>query len=225
MAGGRFVNGSKDKINQTIYGELFPRALSKADQKKLIILEAAIQTYAELGIEYVSYEDIARKAKVTRPLVNHYFPDKKILFESAMKFIRAHFQELAIRELERTSSPKEKLQIYVRSTMTWVHVSPVHAKAWVFFFYLCASDSKLRNLHRELTTMGMQRLTALLHAVAAESSYPTSHLEEKAKGIQRLITGALLEIATEHDPKNIKILEEITRQTIAQCLDICRRTE
>lgn len=223
--GSKEMKNSKSAINQTIYGELFPRALSKADQKKLIILEAAIQTYAELGIEYVSYEDIARKAKVTRPLVNHYFPDKKALFESAVKFIRAHFQELAVRELEKFPSPQDKLEAYVRATMTWVKVSPIHARTWVFFFYLCTSDSKLRNLHRELTTMGMQRLTALLQAVAVEKRYPPTKLEHKAKNIQRLITGALLELATEHDSKDLNIYDEISNQTIKQCLHICRQTD
>lgn len=219
------MDSPRSTIQRTIYEELFPRVLSKSDKKKLVILEAAIQTYAELGIEYVSYEDIARKAKVTRPLVNHYFPDKKILFENAIKFIRAHFQELAVREISKFTSPNDQLKAYIRSTISWIKVSPVHAKTWVFFFYICVSDSKLRSLHHQLTILGMERLTLLLRAVAIEKGYSERNLPEKSKNIQRLITGALLELATEYDPKDTTAYEEISEQTLTQCLQICAQKD
>lgn len=215
---------SSDSINKTIYDELFPRVMGKAELRKLEILEAAIATYAELGINYISYEDIARRAKVSRPLINHHFPDKRKLFEMAIKFIRARFQEMAVNELQKHQSPEDKLKAYVRSTVMWTQTSPVHAKAWVFFFYVCISDAKLRNLHRELTTMGMERLVGLLKYVALEKGYSDKNLPEKAKNIQRIITGSLLELATEHDSKDSVASQQICEQTIFHCLHVCSQS-
>ena len=129
-------------ILSTIYDELFPKKLTKADRRKIEILESAIRTYAELGIAYVSYEDIARKAKISRPLVQHHFPDKYQLFVMAMKLVRAQFQELAVKSIKDAKDPVEKFKEYVRSTFRWLAAYPEHARVWLFFFYLCPSAMK-----------------------------------------------------------------------------------
>jgi hypothetical protein len=71
----------------------------------------------------------------------------------------------------------------------------------------------------------MERLTALLRAVAIENGSSEAKLPEKAKNIQRLITGSLLELATEYDPKDAKAYEAISEQTIGQCLQICAQKD
>ncbi len=211
----------KDSLHRTLFNELFPRTLSKSEQTKFAILEAAIKIYSELGIEYVSYEDIARKAKVTRPLVNHHFPDKRQLFELAIKYIRTQFQQLAVNAIQKEKSAMDQLKAYVISTVQWTRTSPAHAKTWVFFFYLSISDKELRTMHKQLTTMGMERLRVLLQMVAKENGFPIDNLNERAKIIQRNITGALLELATEYDSNDTVAYESICDQTIRYCVDVC----
>src|SRR5262249_9760247 len=92
----RKTRKTPEKITASISAQLFPSKLSKADLRKLKILDGAIRTYSSLGIDYISYEDIARESKTSRPLIIHHFPDKRELFEMAIKLIRAQMQELAI---------------------------------------------------------------------------------------------------------------------------------
>lgn len=221
----KYMKKRGNPIDREIYEELFPRSLSRADLTKLRIIEAAINTYSELGIDYVSYEDIARTAKLNRPLINHHFPDKHILFEVAMKFVRAKFQELAINEIRRQITPEDQLKAYVKSTVNWAITNPTHVKAWVFFFYQCMSDSKLRSIHSSLTSIGADRLVALLESGGKEGLFSKENLSEKAKNIQRVITGALLEITTECEINDVTAIQRISDQTVSLCLAIARSSK
>lgn len=215
------MKSPKDTLKRTLFDEIFPRTLSKSEQTKLAILESAIKIYSELGIEYVSYEDIARKAKVTRPLVNHHFPSKRQLFELAIKYIRSQFQQLAVTAIQQEISPTEQFRAYIRATIYWPRTFPSHAKTWVFFFYLSISDKELRVMHKDLTKIGMERLIVLLQMVSKEKGYSITNLAEKAKIIQRNITGALIELATEYDINDKDAYETIFEQTAQYCLRIC----
>jgi AcrR family transcriptional regulator len=215
------MNKSDKSIQESIYDEVMPRTMSRADEKKLLIIQAAIQTYASIDIGYVSYEDIARQAGVNRPLVNHHFPDKEVLFTLASKTIRAHFQKLAIEEIQKKDNPKDQLIAYVSACLRWAQESSEHFRAWMFFFYICMANPKQRSLHKELTDMGMHRIEGLLQAAAhAGQTTGPADLAIKAKNIQRVITGAMVEFATEHDHTDSKSLHSIRDQAVELCLTI-----
>jgi AcrR family transcriptional regulator len=200
-----------------LMNELFPKKLSKADRSRLKILEAAIETYADIGIDYISVEDIARKAKTSRPLIQHYFPVKYDLFLFAMRFIRAQFQDIAIAHVQTARNSKDRLTKYVESTFEWAEKKKSHTKSWAMFFYFCASEKDLRVEHTKMTQMGEQRLLALLTEGIRDGTFDEdSDLPFRAKTIQRIITGALTELSTEENlPQN-----ELRAQTIRACLEI-----
>lgn len=54
------------------------------ENRRLQIIQAAISLFAEHGLENVTYGDIARKARLSRPLVYFYFPDLQTLFLEAI---------------------------------------------------------------------------------------------------------------------------------------------
>ncbi|MGZ3768998.1 MAG: TetR/AcrR family transcriptional regulator [Bdellovibrio sp.] len=202
-------------LTASIYRELFPATLSKADKRKLEILEAAIKTYADLGVEYVSYEDIAREAKVSRPLVQHHFPDKRELFLFCVRFIRAQYQELAVHYISQAKGPREQLIFYVRSTLPWLKDYRPHVSAWLFYFYLCCGDKEFRNEHRSLTEMGYNRIIEILHQGSEAGVFSKKDFARKAKAIQQLITGTVMQYMTENEPGDFANLEE---DLIKNCL-------
>jgi AcrR family transcriptional regulator len=211
----KFVTGvqlSKNAVNKTVMEELFPREMSKSDKRRLQILESAIKTYATVGLQHISYDDLAQ-GKTSRALVKHYFPDKRDLFEFAMKFIRASFQELAVEHLSKGESAEDQLRNYVRATFHWLESRPTHAHAWLFYFYICARDSKIRKHHRELTEIGAKRIAALLEAGVAQRSFYDQDQYKAAKAIQRMITGGLIEAATETEN-----IAELREAVVEDCL-------
>ncbi|MGZ3743584.1 MAG: TetR/AcrR family transcriptional regulator [Pseudobdellovibrionaceae bacterium] len=204
-------------LTATIYRELFPPNLSKAEARKIKILEAAIKTYSDLGIEYVSYEDIAREAKTSRPLVQHHFPDKRELFLTCMRFIRAQYQELAVKYISQAKGPQEQLIFYIRSTLPWLRDYRPHVSAWLFYFYLCCGDKELRAQHRELTEMGFNRIVEILRQGSEAEIFSKKDHARKAKAIQQLITGVIMQYMTENEPLNFQSLEA---DLIKNCLEL-----
>lgn len=54
------------------------------EQRRQEILRAAIRLFAERGVENVTFGDIAKAARLSRPLVYFYFPDLETLFLEAV---------------------------------------------------------------------------------------------------------------------------------------------
>ncbi len=190
------------ELNRSIYEQLFQPQLSKADLRKIQILEAAIDTYAQLPLDYVSYEDIARAAKISRPLVLHHFPEKRDLFATMVKFVRAKMQETAVEELSGARPDAlARFKAYINSTFKWLSTQPDHMRVWIFHFYVCASDPEFREGHKELTEIGMKRISALLEQGEREGTLSAKNADAKAKSIQAMITGSLIEAISENDPR------------------------
>jgi AcrR family transcriptional regulator len=54
------------------------------------ILRSARQVFGELGYERTTFREIAERAGLTRPAVNHYFPDKASLFRALFTSVREY---------------------------------------------------------------------------------------------------------------------------------------
>ncbi len=202
---------------KTILADILPPQLSKSDRRRLAILEATIETYSNIKIDYISYEDIARKGKMNRPLIQHYFPNKKKLFELSIKLVRAQFQELAVQAIRKHSSPRDQIQAYIASTFDWIVLLPEHGRIWLLYFYFCHGDAKLRQKHQELTEMGSQRLQLMLSNYYESIKQVPKALELRAKTIQRLITGGLIEITTETGLAEVRSVRD---QVITVCMNL-----
>ena len=76
-----------------------PRTRREEDKEKrrAEIVETASRLFAEHGLENVSFTDIARATRLSRPLIYFYFPDLETLFLSAVlestRRLHARFQE------------------------------------------------------------------------------------------------------------------------------------
>lgn len=56
------------------------RAAPEREIRRQQIIDAAVRLFAERGMENVTFGDIAKAAKLSRPLVYFYFPDLQSLF-------------------------------------------------------------------------------------------------------------------------------------------------
>ncbi|NVB37443.1 helix-turn-helix transcriptional regulator [Pseudenhygromyxa sp. WMMC2535] len=57
----------------------------RATTTQLAILRAAISCFAESGLQATSMREIARRARVTQPLIHHYFGSKNGLIEAVLE--------------------------------------------------------------------------------------------------------------------------------------------
>ena len=206
-------NVVSDAISRQIFSEILDSTLSKSDKRRKEIIEGAIEAYAAINYLHISYDDIAGPAKTSRRLVQHYFPDKKELFEIAVKVIRAQYQALVIEAFANIKDPRERFCEYIRAAVSWPERLPTHVRAWFLYYLVCSQQPKLRRLHAELAQIGEERIAALV-----SEFHTASHPELKfiAKTVQRLIAGALIEICAETvEPDISRVRNEIVRACLA----------
>lgn len=202
---------------ETLYANLFPRTISKSEKRKIQILEAAITCYASLGIDNTTYEHIASKCKASRTLLIHYFPDRDTLSKLAIRYIRADMQNDAVKAIQKAATPEKQLSAYVQSTFDWVKHKPSYFTVWMLFFYYCGVHKDYKAMHTELAAMGHERIQVMIQAMHGNRS--VKNLEQRAKSLQALITGALTCVHVENFPLDRKAFSE---QVIKDCLRIAK---
>lgn len=203
----------------SLYKSLLPKATSKAERTQIQIIEAAIHCYATIGMDNTTYEKIAARGKVTRPLVIHYFPDYESLALAAFRYIRANMQEFAVKAIQSRKSPEEQLFAYVESVFEWTVEYEKHFKVWLLFYYFCGISSRHNEIHTELVTIGHQRI-AILITQLRKNNLDQMELMKRAKIIQTLITGAMVSCGVEKLPMS---LEDYTSAVAEECLLVARR--
>lgn len=207
-------------IDQSLLHELFDTLATKAQRTQMAILEAAIKNYSKVGVDETTYEKIAKTCKVSRPLIQHYFPDQHELFTLTMKYIRAKFQQISVEAIREEMSPDKQLEAYVRSNFSWAQRFRAHANVWLLFYHYCGVHPKFRELNTTFVRMGHERIQGLLELGIQRKVFACKDPYMNAKLIQIIITGALVSICTDNSPIPVpKFQEEIVKL----CLELANR--
>jgi TetR/AcrR family transcriptional regulator len=109
-------------------------AKSKASQKrvtrspaetKAAILRAAMQEFAEAGLEGARTDAIARKAGVNKALIHYYFQDKQTLYAAGIDLIFAGLAERMHKVLDRGLPPREAVLAFAGAHFDYLASSPM----------------------------------------------------------------------------------------------------
>lgn len=207
------------KPDPKVYADIFPRELSKSERRRIQIIEAAIGCYATIGLDNTTYERIAEKCGISRSLINQYFPQKELLTEQIMKYIRISLQNLAIEAIASASTPEAKLAALVESTFRWIKEYETNVKVWILLYYYCTINDSFKRINTELVQIGHDRIAGILAAINAGKGVSQTDLLTRAKMIQVVFTGALVSALTESLPFAVK---ELATRTIDLCLELSR---
>ncbi len=192
--------------------------LTKSAKRRLEIIEAVISFLAKNGLENLTHDKIALECGVSRTLVRHYFPSREDLVRASLRFIRARFQDLCLREMRKTDSTLDQFRAYVVTASSWVRHLPNDCRAWLLFYYYCGTDRKFQTLNTELVEQGHQRIIAILEKLADEEKRSIKNTSLKAKLIQNAITGCFISTATEQHDSDF--VDEVVQGTLQECLRI-----
>jgi AcrR family transcriptional regulator len=200
------------KVSLEALDGLFARAATRAERRKLEIVEGAIRSYAKQGIDGTTFDTIAKEAKTSRPLVLHHFKTKEEIFTLSIKFIRLNYQNYVDAQLEKETDAVARFKVYVSQSLRWRAEFSQHAQVWVLFWFQCTYDKKARALNTLLQNIGDERIRALLQDGIEAKAFSVKKLEETARLIQVLINGGLVLSGTQDWPQRGPSIEEITLQ-------------
>src|SRR6185437_12082846 len=114
-------------------------------------------------------------------------------------------QELVIEALSRATTPREQYVEYIRAAIDWSHLQPASVRTWILFYLVCSQNTKFRKMHEEMADVGERRIATLLNAMFSDRKLDPVAVKNHAKNVQRLITGALIEILSERLETNVEV--------------------
>jgi AcrR family transcriptional regulator len=85
------------------------RALSREDSREAIVA-AATRLFAEHGLESVTFGQIAKAAKVSRPLVYFHFSDQRTLFLECVYLAMKELRDRFVRQIDPKDSGLDQLE-------------------------------------------------------------------------------------------------------------------
>lgn len=136
------------------------RRQGERDRARSRILLAATHLFAQRGIENVTYGDIARRARMSRPLVYFYFPDLQSLFLEASLGASIQLHDRIAQSFSASRTGLEAIVAMIRSFVDFHEEKPE-------LFYLSTASlnsrpTSRRPLPAELEIAELERATMKL---------------------------------------------------------------
>ena len=180
-------------------GPIEQDASERTNARRTQVLEATVRVISERGADRTRLSDVARTAKVSIGLIQHYFENRDELLVSSFDF----FNDLWIRDWERASrteaDPPQKLLTLLRfSAFEFENWREVQWRIWVEFWSLCNRSPKFRaNYARIYDTFRRPFRDVIEEGVARGDFSPRGSVEDVVDRLTAQIEGlrvhALLE--------------------------------
>lgn len=186
---------------------------TKGDRRVQQIVEQAVELIAKSGYENLDFVKLAKKCKITRPLISHYFPNKESLLLAVVQYVGLRHQEFLLNAMPKAARGKELLHSYVAANLNWPLQCRSHARVWMHYLALAAIQDSEKSENTRSVDNGAQRILSILKQDIHLQKIPDQALELKAKTIQLLITGTVISLITEH--RSTFEAELMTRATLS----------
>ncbi len=192
---------------------IFNKRLGISEHRQFQIMETALALIQKDGYEQLQFGDLAKKCKISRTLVHHYFKDKAELANRLLDLSTLHLQNYVQVALATEKNPQIHFEIYCKATLDWPARHPLEATGLLLFLYLCSHNMEMRTKNDELSALGRQKIKLLL----TQAGGVTSNIDSNAQIIQTLLTGCYLILLSE----NYTEKESLKLRT--NCLAACKQ--
>ncbi len=99
-----------------------------AAERRARILAVAVRAFATVGYDDTSMEAIARRAKITKPVLYDHFPSKRALFQAVLEEIRDRLIARGKAIVKTGRDPARKFRGSVDAFLRFVEVDPDAAR-------------------------------------------------------------------------------------------------
>ena len=92
------------------------------------IVSAATDLFAKRGLQDVTYGDIARRSRLSRPLIYFYFPTPEDLIQETFVVACGHLYERFVKAIEKTKTGVEAVEAIGRAYLQFHEECPAEAR-------------------------------------------------------------------------------------------------
>jgi AcrR family transcriptional regulator len=165
-----------------------PRRRLQPAERRQTLIDAASKLFAERGYDYVTLDEVAARAGVTKVIVYRHFDSKKALY---LTLLAAHRDEL-LKTLAEGMAIARPLEDRVPAVAdAWFAYVETHPFAWAMLFRDTTGDLEIRAFHETMRNVARAAIAALL---TAEKSLQLDRnaIEPTAEVLRSAMTGLAL---------------------------------
>jgi AcrR family transcriptional regulator len=115
-------------------------------ERRQELIDATLDTIAEVGLKGATVRQIAIRAGVTAGLVRHYFASKDQMVEDAYRSVLATF---AAKAADITGDPRARLRRFITLNLTAPVANGRSLSLWASFISQVRLDPELAAIHRD----------------------------------------------------------------------------
>ena len=151
------------------------------------LIEATIESLAEVGFAACTLMDIGRRAGVSPGLVAHYFGDKDGLLEATLRHMAGRISRLVSQRLAEAHSPRARVQAVIDANLAPEEFDRRTASVWLAFWGQVIHSARFRRVQNVYQS---RMLSNLRHAL--RQMVPARDAEHLAVTIASIIDGLWL---------------------------------
>lgn len=172
---------------------------AKGRAREELVLEAAGQAIAELGLANVRVADVAERADMTPGHVTYYFPSKTHLLIRAIRDSEEELVATAEAELSRIGDPWKRLDRLVELSASQGKGDP----GWVLWFDVwsgAAVDPEIAKVSNELDSRWRTMLADVIQYGCHQGAFATVDPQRTAFLLSALIDGLSIQLTVGASP-------------------------
>ncbi len=142
------------------------------DQRRRQLVDATIQSLAEIGFSASSLAEIAGRAGVAPSLVAHYFGDKDGLLEATLRHLARRISDAARLRLRRAEGPRERIQAVIDANLAAEEFDARTSAVWLAFWGQVPHSARLKRVQRVYQRRMLSNLVFDLRSLVAPEEAP-----------------------------------------------------
>lgn len=183
------------------------------DARRRQIVDAAIETLAELGYGKASFAQIAKRAEISPSLIPYHFTDKKALIEQTLVEMANAWTSYVEQQVATVESPTDQLRMYIQANLAYICARPSHFAALVEILFNARSAEGVLLYHTEEEDAAVTFLKSILARGQRSGEFRKFDVHQMAIAVRGAIDGFLAEMH-----KCSANLEAFTTEVVELCI-------
>jgi TetR/AcrR family transcriptional repressor of bet genes len=157
------------------------------DIRRQELLEAAYEVLKRDGLHATTTDKIALEAGAAKGIVHHYFPSKRELILTTLRYAHALRRNEIVQRLRLATSPHARIAAIIDVNLGEAYLTHQHCRLWIAMAVEALNDPEFARLQKIIRR---RERSTLLHAL--RQSVPKCDIDEVLLAIRSLIEACRL---------------------------------
>jgi len=173
------------------------------------LIKTAIQLFHEQGAHWVSFQQIAKKVRISQPAVYKHFEDKDDLMRACILSSAQSGRSIIDDHVSQKKNIRDKLKAYLEGNLLWVEKKPAETAIIVSMYYFAINSAPIHDVMDLIHQQSLNRLLVHLEQGNQDKAWKIKDSLAVARALHNLLVGEVIKAV--HFPKEMSF-EKRSRQ-------------